>query len=166
MIDAINCNGNFGAGFMRCLHGRNDAFFTVILRLSFCLKSLFKIKLKRSLRAKFCWKFFKNSHNYLYIFIFPLKGSKWMTKLWKLMASVWLVLRKILLQLFLETPKGKSGEYFRRKKIVIEYFRLPSIFHRSVSMPRWNQSFLVSLCLLCFYPKTWTTMVLQILGLA
>lgn len=27
MIDAINCNGNFEAGFMRCLHGRNDAFF-------------------------------------------------------------------------------------------------------------------------------------------
>lgn len=54
MIDAINSNGNFEAGFMRCLHGRNDAFFTVILRLSFCLKSLFKIKLKRSLCAKFC----------------------------------------------------------------------------------------------------------------
>lgn len=80
-----------------------------------------------------------------------------MTKLWKLMASVWLVLRKILLQLFLETPKGKSGEYFRRKKIVIEYLRLPGFFHRSVSMPRWNQSFLASLCLLCFYPKTWTS---------
>lgn len=27
MIDAINCNGNFEAGFMRCLCARNDAFF-------------------------------------------------------------------------------------------------------------------------------------------
>lgn len=77
-----------------------------------------------------------------------------MTKLWKLMASVWLVLRKILLQLFLETPKGKSGEYFRRRRTVIEYLRLSGFFHRSVSVPRWNQSFLASLCLLYFYPKT------------
>lgn len=76
-----------------------------------------------------------------------------MTKLWKLMASVWWVLHKILLQLFLETPKGKSGEYFRRKTIVTEYLRLPGLFHRSVTMPRWNQSYLASLCLLCFYPK-------------
>ena len=77
-----------------------------------------------------------------------------MTKLWKLMASVWLALRKILLQLFSETPKGKLGEYFRRKKVVIEYLRLPCFLHRTVSIPRWNQSFLASLCLLCFYPKT------------
>lgn len=118
MSDAINCNGNFEAGFMRCLHARNDAFFifiSIILWLSFYLKFLFKTKLKRSLYAKFCWKFTKNSQSYLYICVCPLKGSKWMTKLWKSMASVWLVLHKILLQLFLETPKGKSGEYFTRK---------------------------------------------------
>lgn len=64
-----------------------------------------------------------------------------MTKLWKWMESAWLVLHKILLQLFLETPKGKSGEYFRGKKNVIEYLRLPGFFHRSVSTPKRSQSF-------------------------
>lgn len=74
MSDAINCNGNFEAGFMRCLRARKDAFFifiSIILWLSFYLKFLFKTKLKRSLYAKFCWKFTKNSELFIYLCLSP-----------------------------------------------------------------------------------------------
>lgn len=43
------------------------------------------------------------------------------------MASVWLVLHKILLQLCLETPKRKSGEYLEgKKKLILKIIWLPS----------------------------------------